>query len=324
MTIVEVSSSPDFRVRLSGLVHGRTTYLTLLGVILALVVYTSVRTDVFLTTSNLRNILLQSSVLAVAAAGMTILMVSGGIDLSIGSMASVSGIVAASMMRDGTPIVLAALVAILVATLIGGGNGLLAAWSPSHPFIVTLGVAILLRGVAISLSDGLPISGIPRNFTKLSSDRLLGVPLPVWVAVVVVAFVSVLLRYTVLGRRTYALGGNERAATLAGIRPKLMKPAIYAINGALIGVASLLLTARISSASAFMGDGLELRAIAAVAVGGTPLAGGRGGILGTMLGVVLLGVIANSLNLLGIDAAYQSVLEGAVIIVAVMTQRSRA
>ncbi|MEQ8716812.1 MAG: ABC transporter permease [Acidimicrobiales bacterium] len=292
-------------------------------VLVAIVVFTAIRSDRFLTAGNIRNVLLQSAVLAIVASGMTLLMVSGGIDLSVGAMASLVGVVAAEMMNDGGSVFLAIITALALSTTIGATNGVLAAYSRSHPFIVTLGVGILLRGIAVRITDGLPISGLPQGFNRFASNQSLGLANPVWFAIGALILVALVLRYTVFGRRLYAIGGNSTAAELAGVRVRRQKIALYAVNGLLVGVAALLLTSRISSASAFMGDGLELRAIAAVAVGGTPLAGGRGGVGGTLIGVLLLGVISNSLNLLGIESAWQDVIEGSVVVVAVMSQRSR-
>lgn len=301
----------------------RTATLALTGVLLVLATVTATRSDVFLTFDNLRNILLQISVLAIVSSAMTLLMVSGGIDLSVGSMMSVVGVVAATMMGSGVPLGISILAGIALAIVIGGCNGALAAWCPSHPFVVTLGVMILLQGIAIQITSGVPISNIDGRLLSVATGRLAGLPYPVWIAGFVMLCCGLVLRYTVFGRRLYALGGNEQAARLAGLRVKRTKILLYAVSGFLVSIAAFLLTARIASAQPLMGSGYELQAIAAVAVGGTPLAGGRGTIVGTLLGVLLLGVISNSLNLLGVSGAYQYVLQGGVIVIAVMSQRTR-
>jgi ribose/xylose/arabinose/galactoside ABC-type transport system permease subunit len=298
--------------------------LVALGLVLLIVsVFTATQSDVFLTVGNLRNILLQSSVLAIVACGMTLLMVSGGIDLSVGSLMSLAAVVAALLMREAIPVPIALLVGIAVAAVFGAINGTLAAWSPSHPFVVTLGMMILIQGIAISLTNGLPISGLDEGFVQLGIGRFLEIPVPILIAAGVAVLCAALLRFTVFGRRLYAMGGNELAAMLAGVRVRRTKVLLYALNGAVVGIAAMVLAARISSAQPLMGTGYELQAIAAVAVGGTPLAGGRGGIVGTLLGVLLLGVISNSLNLLGVSGAFQYVLQGGVIVAAVMSQRFR-
>jgi ribose/xylose/arabinose/galactoside ABC-type transport system permease subunit len=263
-------------------------------------------------------------VLAVVAAAMTMLMVSGGIDLSAGSIMSLTAVIAATLSAAGTPLAVAIVAAIVAAIVFGGINGALAGWSPSHPFIITLGTGIFIQGLAIQVTDGLPVSNLDPQFVAVGSGALLGIPNPIWVAAVVLALVAALTRFTVFGRRLYAVGGNERAAVLAGVRLRPTKVALYAVAGLVFGIAGLVLSSRIASAQALMGNGYELQAIAAVAVGGTPLAGGRGGLLGTLLGVLLLGVISNSLNLLGVSGAVQYVLQGAVIVTAVMSQRIRS
>jgi ribose/xylose/arabinose/galactoside ABC-type transport system permease subunit len=299
----------------------RAALLALAGVLLVVVVVTAASSEHFLTVENLRNVLLQVSVLWILASGMTLLMVSGGIDLSVGTMMSLAAVVAAKLMEDGAPLGLGVAVAVGVGIAIGACNGAFAAWSTSHPFVVTLGVSIVLQGFAISASGGIPVANLPGALTEFGSGRALGIPYSVWVAVAIMVFCGVLLHSTTFGRRLYAMGGNEKAALLSGMRIKRTKVVLYALNGLLVGIAALVYTAQIASAQPLMGTGYELQAIAAVAVGGVPLAGGRGSMLGTLLGVLLLGVISNSLNLLGVDAAYQYVLQGAVIIVAVMSQR---
>ncbi len=300
------------------------TLLALFMVLLVIVVFTSLNSEVFFTWKNFRNILAQTSILAVLAAGTTLLMVAGLIDLSIGTMMSLVGVVAGLMMLNGgnTPLAIIMLAAIALGGFLGMFNGFLAAWSPSHPFVVTLGVMILFEGIAIGLSEGKPLTGLYDNFVSLSrTNVVLDLPIPVWIAILTLIGCAFILNVTVFGRRLYAVGGNPQAARLAGIRVRLLKIMVYTINGLLVGVAALMLSSRIASAQSWMGSGYELQAIAAVAVGGTSLEGGRGGITGTILGVLLLGVISNSLNILGISGAFQYILQGVVIVVAVMSQR---
>ncbi len=311
-------------MRLKELARSHSALLALTGVLVFIVIFTAFRSDVFFSLKNFRNILVQISVLTVVAAGTTLLMVSGGIDLSVGAMMSLVGVVAGLMMINDIPLGVTLLVTLLFAMILGGLNGILAAWSPSHPFVVTLGVSILFQGIAIGITAGKPLSGLYDEFVVLSRTNLVfNLPYPVWIAATLLIACGLLLSFTVFGRHLYAIGGNELAAQLAGVRVEWTKVIVYAINGVLVGVAALMLSARIASAQPWMGAGYELQAIAAVAVGGTPLAGGRGGVVGTLLGVLLLGVISNSLNLLGISGAYQFVLQGAVIVFAVMAQRSR-
>jgi ribose/xylose/arabinose/galactoside ABC-type transport system permease subunit len=321
---VQAAELPARGARIVEWARPRAALLALAAVLLVVVVITASRSEHFLTVQNLRNVLLQVSVLWILASGMTLLMVSGGIDLSVGTMMSLTAVVAAKLIEDGAPLGLGVACAIGLGVAIGACNGALAAWSTSHPFVVTLGVSIVLQGFAISASGGSPVSNLPDALTSFGAGRTLGLPDSVLLAAVVMVLCGVLLHFTTFGRRLYAMGGNEQAALLSGMRIKRTKVALYALNGCLVGIAALVYTSQIASAQPLMGNGYELQAIAAVAVGGVPLAGGRGSIIGTLLGVLLLGVISNSLNLLGVDAAYQYVLQGAVIIVAVMSQRHRA
>lgn len=301
----------------------RTALLALVAVLGLLSGVTASRSDVFFTSGNLRNVLLQISVLAILAAGTTMLMVAGGIDLSIGTAMGLIAVVVALLVNNGLSLLPVLAIGAVFGIVIGAINGSLAANSSTHPFIITLGVSIILQGVAIQITGGRPISKIDISLLNFGSGRTIGLPNPVWVAGAILLIVSFIMKFTVFGRRLYALGGNEQASRLAGVNIKRFKIALYAANGLIVAVASIVLMSRIASAQPLMGNGYELQAIAAVAVGGTPLAGGRGGIAGTLLGVILLGVISNSLNLLGVSGAFQYMLQGAVIVVAVMSQRSR-
>lgn len=303
-------------------VREHSALLALTAVLVVIVVITTMRSEVFFTLNNFRNILIQVSVLAVVAAGLTLLMVAGLIDLSVGTMMSLIGVIAALMMRQEFDLPLVLVLPILLAGALGAMNGLLAAYSPSHPFIVTLGVMILFQGIALAITGGLPVSNLYEDFVILARTGPLNLPLPIWIAGAILVLCGLILQFSVFGRHLYALGGNEQAARLTGLRVRAIKIGVYALCGLLVGIAGLMLTARISSGQPLMGIGYELQAIAAVAVGGTPLAGGRGSIVGTLLGVLLLGVISNSLNLLGISGAFQYILQAVVIIVAVMSQRA--
>jgi ribose transport system permease protein len=294
--------------------------LTLAAVITVLMVVTATQSDVFFTWQNFENVLVQVAVVGILAAGTTMLMVSGGIDLSIGSSLSFSALIMADLMAHGASAGLAVLVGIGVAMGVGLVNGGLAAYSPTHPFIVTLGMLTLLQGAALLVSE-LPITAIPDGFLDLAEKEPLGLPLIVVAFLVVALVVHLILATTKFGRWLYAIGGSESAARLAGINVRGVKVALYGLNGVLVGIAAALLITQLTSAQARMGQGLELAAIAAVAVGGTPLAGGKGGMGGTLLGVLLIGLIANALNLMSISSNWQFVIQGAVIVVAVMAQR---
>lgn len=303
----------------SGMSSGRGK-LALATVILIICIVTAVGSDVFLTWENWRNILQQVSILGILACGTTLLMVSGGIDLSIGSNLSLTGLIIAWLMVHGVSIAVALLVGIATAGAIGIFNGFLAANSKAHPFILTLGMLTLLQGAALLIST-LPVAGLPDSYLDFTFRRPAGLPMVVWFLFFFALLSHLILSRTTHGRRLYALGGSEKAARLAGVRVGFTKISTYGLVGLMVGAAAALQTSQLSAGQAFAGRGLELSAVAAVAVGGTPLQGGRGDILGTLLGVLLIGVIGNSLNLLSIDPNLQQVLVGAIIVVAVMAQR---
>lgn len=302
------------------LVFRGTSKLPLAAVIIALCTYTAIRSPVFLTWTNWSNVLQQITIVGILACGTTLLMISGGIDLSIGANLSLSTVVIAWLMTHdaGIPVSIAA--GIALATGVGLVNGTLASFSTAHPFIITLGMLTLLEGVALMISSA-PIADLPPSFLDFAFERPLGLPMVVWFLIAIAVFSQGLLSLTVFGRRTYALGGSEAASQLAGIRIRVMKIVLYGLMGMMVGIAAVLLTSTLSAGQAYAGKGTELSAIAAVAIGGTPLQGGRGDIVGTLMGVLLIGLTGNALNLLSINPNLQSVLVGAIIVVAVMSQR---
>ncbi|MFB9983013.1 ABC transporter permease [Mesorhizobium newzealandense] len=318
-----VGAGTNVKPRLPAL--GRTvrvyrSRIALASVILLLIAITATQSSVFLTVHNFVNVASQVAVLGVLASGTTLLMVSRGMDLSIGSSLSLSGMVLAFVMLQGAPIWLAIVACLAVAAAVGAVNGTLASYSPIHPFVITLGVLTLLQGLALLVSQT-PLYGLPNEFITWGRLKFLGLPIAVVVFALVALFCHILLRATKLGRWLYAIGGSESAAHLAGVRIRTVKIGIYTLNGLLVGIGSILLVSQIGSAGATMGAGQELSAIAAVAVGGTTLAGGKGDMIGTLLGVLLLGLISNALNLMSISPNWQYVLQGLVIVTAVMAQR---
>ncbi|MFI9832968.1 ABC transporter permease [Streptomyces sp. NPDC051913] len=288
-----------------------------LVVVLVLVaVFTAVQADSFTTSQNLLNVLRQISVNAVIAAGLTLLMTAGGMDFSMGSNAAVTLSVAAQLLHDGWSTPAAVVVSLLLATLIGLVNGLVVTFTRVAPFVATLASAMLLDGVALLVLDGMSVT-IGDKLTSLGNDKLLGIPYLTVVAVLVLAGVGLSMRFTTFGRDAYAMGGNEHVARLSGINVPGRKLALYALAGALAGLAGLMLLSRLGAAAPnTAGLMTQLTAVAAVVIGGTSLAGGHGSIVGTVLGVVLLGVVANALNLLQVDGNYQYVVTGGVLLVA--------
>jgi ribose/xylose/arabinose/galactoside ABC-type transport system permease subunit len=304
------------RRRRPGLLH-RREFGTLAG-LLALCVALWIATPHFLTVSNLVNVLEQSAIIGIVAVGMTFVILTAGIDLSVGSIVALSGVALGITFQAGLPIPLAAGAGLAVGLACGLANGALITIGRLPPFIATLGMMSVARGGALMLSDGRPISGYPEGFRALATGDVLGLPLPVLVMLATYALAHFVLTRTTLGRYTYAIGGNEEAAELSGIAVKGYKTAVYGIAGLLSAVTSLLLVARLDSAQPIAGIMYELDAIAAVVIGGTSLMGGSGSVGGTLVGALIMGVLRNGLNLLGVSSYLQQLAIGTVIIVAVL------
>lgn len=297
---------------------GRYALLIALG---AVVVVTAIGNPRFLSPNNLLNILFQVSALGIVASGQTTLLISGGLDLSVGANLSVAGLAAGLTILATGSTALGVLAGLATGTLIGLVNGVLCASNRANPFIITLGVMTFLQGVAIIISGGSPINGAGALFDIFGLGSTFGVPNPVYVFAVVLVATFFFLRRVMLGRYAYALGGNEEAARLSGVPVRRVKIWLYALNGLVVGIGAVVLTGILDSALPNMGTGYELRAIAAVVIGGTPLSGGRGSVLGTLGGLLLLGLVSNSMNLLGVGANYQSAVLGFIITAAVLLQR---
>jgi ribose/xylose/arabinose/galactoside ABC-type transport system permease subunit len=321
--LVRAGPAPDAsRGRLRAVLadESRRNKVVLALVIVAIAVVTSIGAKSFLTWNNWRNLLEQLVVIGILSWGTTLLMVSGGIDLSIGSNVSVTSLLVAVLMTHGTNSIVAIVIAVLAATAVGAVNGVLASYSKAHPFILTLGMLTLLQGVALLIS-ATPVSGLPDGFLNFAFTRVAGIPLTVLIAAALWLACHVALSRTVYGRRLYAIGGAEEAARLAGVRVRSIKVVTYSLVGLMVGIAAVMLTSTLSAGQAYAGQGMEMTAVAAVAVGGTPLRGGRGDVVGTALGVLLIGLITNALNLLSINPNVQFVVIGLIIVIAVMAQR---
>ena len=296
-------------------------YVALVGLSVALALVS----PVFATPGNLFNVALQSSINALLAFGMTFVILTAGIDLSVGSLLALAGAIAGGLMvESGLAWPLAALAGLAAGTLAGLANGVAVTAFRIPPFIVTLAMLSIARGLAQLYTGGRPFTGLDPAFNFLGQGALGPVPMPVLVMAVVGALGWFVLRYTVFGRDVYAVGSNREAARLAGIPVAAVLLAVYAISGFLSGLGGLVLTARLSSAQPTAGLGFELDAIAAVVLGGTSLAGGEGSILRTLVGALIIGVLNNGLNLLNVDPFVQPVVKGAVILVAVGLDQWRA
>ncbi|GGN66436.1 ribose ABC transporter permease [Actinoplanes lobatus] len=291
-------------------------HLGLLAVLIAIVIFASVRTDAFLNPNNLINVARQVSVVAVIAAGLTLLMVAGGMDFSMGGNVAVTTAVAAQMLSHGWSTAVTLAVSIALSIAVGLVNGAVVTFTRVAPFVATLATATLLDGVALLVIDGMSIS-IDDHLSTLGNGKTLGLPNLTFVAALVLAVTAFVMRYTTFGRDAFAIGGNEDVARLSGINVVRDKLLLYGLAGALSGLAGIMLLSRLAASSPGTGGlQLQLTAVAAVVIGGTSLAGGKGTIGGTILGVLLLGVVANVLNLLQISSYYQQISVGAVLLVA--------
>jgi ribose transport system permease protein len=286
-----------------------------------LILALSLLSPYFLSTANLLNVLRQVSINAILALGMTVVILKGGIDLSVGSLLALAGALAAGFALSGLPPLLAMGLGVGIAVALGTLQGLLVAYAGLPPFIVTLAGLTAFRGLTLVYTDGRPITGLPDPFLFLGNGTLLGIPVPVMVMLSFLLLTHLLLQNTALGRYLYAVGGNEEAARLSGVPVARIKVFAYAYSGLAAGLAALVLTGRLNSAQPTAGTGFELDAIAAAVVGGTSLAGGRGTAWGTFLGALIIGVLNNGMNLLNVSSFYQLIAKGAVIVLALLVDR---
>jgi ribose transport system permease protein len=288
-------------------------------ILLAICVILALSTSDFLTTSNLLTVALQTSIIAIVAIGMTFTILTGGIDLSVGSMMALSGALAAGLaVRQELGTYPAIGLALLAGMLVGVVNGLLIIKGGLPPFVATLATMAVGRGLTLVYTQGKPIAGIGKDFIFWGTGRVLGIPASVILLAVLAAAAGVVLRQTRFGLYVYATGGNEETARLAAVSTNWIKLAVYVISGMTAALGGVLLTARLWSAQPNAATGWELDAIAAPVLGGNSLFGGVGGVGGTIVGAFIIGVLSNGLNLLGISSYYQQVIKGAVFILAVM------
>ncbi|MER0236916.1 ABC transporter permease [Fulvimarina sp. MAC8] len=293
---------------------------TLIGLVLIVVVF-AILTPNFLTERNLLNILQQSSINACIALGMTLVIISGGIDLSVGPTAAIAAVAAAAMMVGGAPIVLAIPAALLFGMACGAVNGILVAYGGLQPFIVTLGTLSLYRASALIYTGGNPILGVPPEFRAIFNTAIFGVPSPVVIVAALAFLVWVLLNKTPLGEYLLAVGGNEEASHIAGVPVAQTKIAAYVISGGLAATGGLILVGRLGGADPTLGNLWELDAIAAAAIGGASLMGGKGSVVGTILGAIILGALRNGLTLMNVQAFYQLLATGLIILAAMLVDR---
>lgn len=301
-------------------------YRSIIGLILFSLII-SVLNDRFLTLSNISNVLRQTSINSIIAAGMTFVILTGGIDLSIGSTLAFTGATSAFMIFSGVHPLLAVIFSLLLGMGLGMLNGIIISKGRLQPFIVTLATMTILRGATMVFTNGKPIStgydAYGEIFNKIGEGYIFNIPNPVWIMIAIFSFGYFILKNTTFGRYVYALGGNEDATALSGINVDRIKIFVYGINGLLAALAGIIITSRLSSAQPTAGSGYELDAIAAVVLGGTSLAGGVGSILGTVVGALIIGILNNALNLMNVSSYYQLLLKGLVILIAVLLDRKQ-
>lgn len=296
-------------------------------ILLLLMVFLSLYTDTFLTSTNLFNILRAFSWIAISAFGQCMVIVTGGIDLSVGSVMGLSGLASAMLLARGVPVPLAVLGGLLTGFLAGFLNGLMITKGRLPPFIATLGTMLMARGLCYGLTGGWPVRGLPQSFRNLGQyDIPVGpfdVPLPLVFMLVFALITAVFLTRTVWGYRIYAVGGNETATRLSGINTARVKIMVYSLCGLLTAIGGVLMTARLGVASPTAGTAYELDVIAAAVVGGTSLSGGEGTILGVLIGAAIMQVLRNGLVLVGVSAYWLQAVQGLVIVVAIMLDQLR-
>ncbi|MEH6728148.1 MAG: ABC transporter permease [Hyphomicrobiales bacterium] len=284
----------------------------------------SLMSPYFLTVGNFTNLLKQVSIVAILAAGQSIVIIAGGIDLSVGSILALSAVTIGTLVHAGVDPLVATIAGLFVGTLAGLVNGVIIAKGKIPPFIVTLGMLGIARGLALVMTDGVSHQVLTPLYLFIGNGKFLGLPIPIYFVIVTYAIVHIMLVTTTLGRHIYAIGGDERVARLQGISVDQRKVIIYALSGFLAALAAVVMVGRLASTPPNVAQGIELQAIAAVIIGGISFVGGRGMVLTALVGAFIMAMITNGLNILGVSSFWQQVLIGIVIIVAVWLDQTKA
>lgn len=298
---------------------------SLIGLVALFVVIACLNSS-FIDPGNLKNLLRQVSINALISFGMTFVILTGGIDLSVGSILALSSALMGSMIKSGFDPILAIVAACLIGAALGSINGMVITFGKVAPFIATLATMTIFRGLTLVYTNGNPISGLTENeaFLMFGQGYFFGLPVPAVMMLIMFGILWFILHKTPLGRKTYAVGGNEKVSFIAGIKIDRIKIFAYTITGMLCGMAGAILTSRLNSAQPTAGTGYELDAIAAVVLGGTSLSGGKGRIVGTLIGALIIGTLNNGLNILNVSSFYQQVVKGIVILLAVLMDRKKS
>lgn len=295
-----------------------------IGILLSLFVLGmvfSLLTDRFLTVGNLLNVLQQSAINLCVAVGMTFVIITGGIDLSVGSVLALSGMVMAQMMEAGMVPFVAVIIGLLLATLLGTVNGVLISKLKLQPFLVTLGTMSAYRGITLIISDGLPVRSFSRDFVNFMASLNGIIPLPIIISLILAFAAMFVMKHAKFGQYLFAVGGNEEATRLSGINTDKIKTITYAFSGFCCGLAAVIFLGRLAAADPQAGDGYEMNAIAAAAIGGASLAGGKGSMVGTIIGCLILQTLNNGLTLLNIQSFYQTLAIGVIVLIATVIDR---
>lgn len=297
---------------------------TLVLVLLIVCVIMSILSDKFLTFGNLINVVRQASLYGIIAIGMTMIILLGGIDLSVGSTQALAGVAAVWVLNKADSISLAIAAGVLVGAFIGLANSLIITFMKIPPLICTLGTMTIIRGTVMIITNAVSIQAKRQDYMKIGMGRFLGIPIPVWCLIVATIIIYYVLNFTVFGRYIYSIGGNKAAAELVGIPVRRVTIISWIIAGCLTGLAAVILSARLGSGQAAAGQGFEMTVIAAVIIGGISLNGGKGNLLGAILGVLTLYVLTNGLILMDVSSFWQDVIRGALIILAVFIDNCRS
>lgn len=301
-------------------------YISRFGIYIAfliLIIILAIISPTFLTVVNLLNVVRQASIMGVVAVGATFVIITSGIDLSVGSVLALGAVIACSFSTTTMhfPLVVAVLMGLAASTLCGLVNGIIIAKWNVAPFIVTLAMMTIARGGALVYTNGKPVINLTKEYTVIGGGYILGIPIPIYIFIVVILLGLFLLNFTKFGRYVMAIGGNENAAIVSGVNVSGIKLIVYSLSGFFAGVAGIVLSSRIMTGQPVLGVGYELDAIAAVVIGGTSLAGGIGSIQGTLVGILLIGVMNNGLDLMNVTSYYQQVVKGIIILLAVLLDR---
>lgn len=301
----------------------RSSTISIFLILVVMCAIMAIVSPAFIKISNILSTARSFSAIAVAGIGVSMIIITGGIDLSIGSAYGLAGVISAMLVVSGMPLIPGILGGMLLGSVVGVLNGLMVVYLKLPPFIATMGTMQIARGVCYIITQGYPVNNLPAEYTVLGQGYLLGIPVPIWVMVFVAILFAIFLNMTTTGRRIFALGGNEEATRISGINTKRLKVLVYTLGAALAGLAGIITASKLGVGQPTAGIGFEMDAIAAVVIGGASLSGGEGTVTGTIIGAAIIGVLRNALVLLAVDSYWQTLIIGCVIILAVTIDQLR-